>query len=597
MATQVQNRRGTTAEHSTFTGAVGELTVDTTKDVVVVHDGSTAGGFPTLRQDQANLPTSAPSNGVYIPSSNNVAISTNSSQRLLIDASGNISATGTATAASFIPTSSTVPANGMYLKQANEVAFAQNSTTRLIIGADGQVYVGAFDTSAAVLNIGAGATGNRYAQLDLVGDTTYTDAGFRILRDNTGANAVSYIVHRGTGELRVITQEAGAFGVHTNSVERFKITGAGKSRFGVSAYPHLSNVELADDLGFLGYGNTIYCGRAFGPTSEGGDNTWSTGTSRLLVQGWDGGQDSVLLFTPGTQNNTQILHLRSSGEIIHTANVNQATVVRHRSGTNAASITNAGFGVSYEFYESRDGYSGGIIYTNSSGAWNVANQHYPTSFYFATGQDYAAGQIAKMAIDQFGQVLITSRYVPQYITTVAAPNTSNILIIGYANGTIGTFAAGTTTFIVYSNGTVQNSTGSYGTISDAKNKENIVDANSQWDDIKSIRVRNFNFKESIGLETIRQIGVVAQEVELVSPGLVYETEDKESVEVPVLDENGDSVLDHNGNPATNREERSLGTTTKSVRTSVLYMKALKALQEAMERIEQLEAKVVALEGA
>jgi len=57
MATQVQNRRGTTAEHNTFTGAVGELTVDTTKDVVVVHDGSTAGGFPTLRQDQANLPT------------------------------------------------------------------------------------------------------------------------------------------------------------------------------------------------------------------------------------------------------------------------------------------------------------------------------------------------------------------------------------------------------------------------------------------------------------------------------------------------------------------------------------------------------------
>ena len=49
MARQVQIRRGTTAEHSTFTGAVGELTVDTTKDVVVVHDGSTAGGVPMLK--------------------------------------------------------------------------------------------------------------------------------------------------------------------------------------------------------------------------------------------------------------------------------------------------------------------------------------------------------------------------------------------------------------------------------------------------------------------------------------------------------------------------------------------------------------------
>lgn len=49
MAKQVQLRRGTTAEHSTFTGAVGEVTVDTTKDVVVVHDGVTAGGTPMLK--------------------------------------------------------------------------------------------------------------------------------------------------------------------------------------------------------------------------------------------------------------------------------------------------------------------------------------------------------------------------------------------------------------------------------------------------------------------------------------------------------------------------------------------------------------------
>jgi hypothetical protein len=49
MARQVQFRRGTTAEHSTFTGAVAEVTVDTDKDVVVVHDGSTAGGFPLLK--------------------------------------------------------------------------------------------------------------------------------------------------------------------------------------------------------------------------------------------------------------------------------------------------------------------------------------------------------------------------------------------------------------------------------------------------------------------------------------------------------------------------------------------------------------------
>lgn len=50
MSTQVQFRRGTTAEHSTFTGAVGEVTVDTTKDTAVVHDGSTAGGIPLAKE-------------------------------------------------------------------------------------------------------------------------------------------------------------------------------------------------------------------------------------------------------------------------------------------------------------------------------------------------------------------------------------------------------------------------------------------------------------------------------------------------------------------------------------------------------------------
>ena len=50
MATILQLRRGTTTQHSTFTGAVGEVTVDTTKDTVVVHDGSTAGGFPLAKE-------------------------------------------------------------------------------------------------------------------------------------------------------------------------------------------------------------------------------------------------------------------------------------------------------------------------------------------------------------------------------------------------------------------------------------------------------------------------------------------------------------------------------------------------------------------
>jgi hypothetical protein len=44
-----QRRRGTTAQHASFTGLLAELTVDTDKKTVVVHDGSTAGGVPLAR--------------------------------------------------------------------------------------------------------------------------------------------------------------------------------------------------------------------------------------------------------------------------------------------------------------------------------------------------------------------------------------------------------------------------------------------------------------------------------------------------------------------------------------------------------------------
>jgi hypothetical protein len=144
----------------------------------------------------------------------------------------------------------------------------------------------------------------------------------------------------------------------------------------------------------------------------------------------------------------------------------------------------------------------------------------------------------------------------------APPDTSKSVFIGTCGGII--------TSVIWSNGNVQNTNNSYSAYSDIKLKENIVDAKSQWDDIKALRVRNYNLKDG---QTHTQIGLVAQEVESVSPGLVFETADR----------------DADGN--------DLGTTTKGVQYSVLYMKAVKALQEAMVRIEDLETRLAALEPA
>ena len=114
-----------------------------------------------------------------------------------------------------------------------------------------------------------------------------------------------------------------------------------------------------------------------------------------------------------------------------------------------------------------------------------------------------------------------------------------------------------------------NANNSYNGFSDAKLKENIVDASSQWNDIKALRVRKYNM---IG-DSVVQLGVVAQELESAGmSGLVTERADRDA------------------------NDNELDTTTKSVKYSVLYMKAVKALQEAMIRIEQLEADVATLKG-
>ena len=49
MTTQVQFRRGSTSDHALFTGAAGELTIDTDKNMAVIHDGTTTGGFDVFR--------------------------------------------------------------------------------------------------------------------------------------------------------------------------------------------------------------------------------------------------------------------------------------------------------------------------------------------------------------------------------------------------------------------------------------------------------------------------------------------------------------------------------------------------------------------
>ena len=166
--------------------------------------------------------------------------------------------------------------------------------------------------------------------------------------------------------------------------------------------------------------------------------------------------------------------------------------------------------------------------------------------------------------------------------------------------------AGSSVLNIEGDGDVKNTNNSYGSISDERIKKDITDANSQWDDIKALKIKNYKLKTDD--ESPTQLGVIAQDLETDGMnGLVKESR-PEAYLVNAHSDFGtleDGTADNGAIPITDEEGKitgyekvfTEGQKVKSVKYSVLYMKAIKALQESMTRIETLEAKVKALEEA
>ena len=131
----------------------------------------------------------------------------------------------------------------------------------------------------------------------------------------------------------------------------------------------------------------------------------------------------------------------------------------------------------------------------------------------------------------------------------------------------GRSSGGVQRVIIYGNGNIVNSNNSYGALSDIKLKENIVDATPKLAQLNQVRVVNYNLKG----EEQKQIGVVAQELEQIFPGMVEEAPDRDA------------------------EGNDLGTTTKSVKYSVFVPMLIKAIQEQQALITALTARIEALE--
>ena len=181
-------------------------------------------------------------------------------------------------------------------------------------------------------------------------------------------------------------------------------------------------------------------------------------------------------------------------------------------------------------------------------------------------------------------------------------------------------------FDVLDSGTARNATNTYTSNSDERLKSNIKDANSQWEDIKAVKVRNFT---KYDMPDLAQIGVVSQELEAsgmnglvmeVNPskydighnsafGTLYTSDDAETKDgndkvlyvaedAEVIDGayNVGDIKEHATHSKKVGDVKEVKDQVKVVKYSILYMKAIKALQEAQTRIETLETKVAALEG-
>ena len=227
----------------------------------------------------------------------------------------------------------------------------------------------------------------------------------------------------------------------------------------------------------------------------------------------------------------------------------------------------------------------------SGGAWRVGDAIGVSAGTFVIYGGSAAS--VKLAIDSSGNLLVGTTTQNGRTTLGCDTNVNNLFVkntltsgftgvnivsnsfqtastswyhqIGYSSN------ATLTNYLIYGNGNVQNTNNSYGAISDIKLKENVVDATPKLANMMQVRVVNYNLKSADGYETHKQIGVVAQELEQVFPGMVEEITDRDV------------------------EGNLLNTTTKSVKYSVFVPMLIKCIQEQQALITSLTARIEALE--
>lgn len=269
----------------------------------------------------------------------------------------------------------------------------------------GTTFLNSYGVGDARLALGAGASGNRYAYIDLIGDTTYSSYGLRILRNNTGPNADSWIQNRGTGGLIIDNLEAAPIQFRTSDVERMRIASNGNVGIGTTtpgAKLDISATGLYSNIEFSGHPFQIDTGGSSNDYAMfmGADKT--NGLSYIQSVHVNTAKSPLALNPQGgnvgiaTTNPAYLLDvagtIRSSGEIIST-NANQFRMVQGNYGA----------------FWRNDGSNLYLLLTNSGDQYGNWNSLRPIVVDLASGKMGMGGApVASAQLSVYGTVSATS---------------------------------------------------------------------------------------------------------------------------------------------------------------------------------------------
>ena len=298
---------------------------------------------------------------------------------------------------------------------------------------EGNAQIGAASTSDAELIIGRSGSGNRNAYIDLIGDNTYTDYGFRIQRFSGGANAASDLRHRGTGAFRLMTQDAAEIEFHTGSNERAVITSIGRFGLDTSNPQVLLDAGGASGGGLAGLNNAVLYAGLTNNTNFGGVflGSGSNGNTPFIAASKksDGTALSLDLITSASTR----MRILSTGSIgIDTLSPQVKLDVGGSSSGGIASLNNPVF---YAGLTNNTNFGGIVLGSGSNG-----NVPFVASSKLSNGNnlplDIMTGATSRMRITNTGNIGIGTT-TPSGILHIQKSGTSeNLLVLESDLGTV-----------------------------------------------------------------------------------------------------------------------------------------------------------------